>query len=131
MLRMKWARETTEGTMKKHAAILMAMLTLSGCASTYRPVVDPTIGRDNYEQDLLDCRKLAGDDARAGVGAVIGGLAGAAISTLAFVGSGLRADHVHRGMAAVGAIAGGLGAMKGQRDVIARCMAGRGYSVLE
>ena len=117
--------------MKLIALFLSLLLILTGCASTYRPVVDPTIGRDSYEQDLADCRQLAGDDARAGVGAVIGGLAGAALSTLAFVGSGLRADHVHRGMAAVGAIAGGLGAMKGQRDIIARCMSGRGYSVLE
>jgi hypothetical protein len=110
---------------------LIATLTLSACASTYRPTVDPTQSPPRYEQDLAECRQFAGDDARAGVGAIVGGVLGAGISTLMFVGSGLKADHVHTGVAAIGAIFGGLSAMKEQRNIVARCMAGRGYSVLE
>ena len=115
----------------KSALVMATLLTLSGCASTYRPVVDVRASPQNYEQDLAECRTYAGDDARAGVGAVLGGVIGAGFSVLMFAGSGLKADHVHRGVAAFGAIAGGLSAMKEQRNVVARCMSGRGYSVLE
>lgn len=115
----------------KSALAMAAFLTLSACASTYRPVVDNKTSPQNYEQDLAECRAYAGDDARAGVGAIIGGVIGAGFSVLMFAGAGLKADHVHRGVAALGAITGGLSAMKEQRNIIARCMNGRGYSVLE
>lgn len=66
---------------------------------------------------------------RSGIGAVFGALLGVALLA---VGGG-RGGWGNEA-AAVGAVAGGLqGAAAGegtQRDIIKRCMAGRGYSVL-
>lgn len=104
---------------------------LSGCASTYRPVVDSKVSPANYERDLAECRNYAGDDSRAGAIAIIGGVIGAGIGLLAVAGTGLKNDAFRNIGMGVGAVSAGLGAMKGQRDVIARCMAGRGYSVLQ
>ena len=115
------------------AITLSAALTLSGCASTYRPIVDPT-GSANpgkYEQDLAECRNFAGGDAAPVVVSVIGGVIGLAFGALAVAGSGISGHSVQRFGAAIGAVSAGLGAVKQQKQIVARCMSGRGYSVLE
>lgn len=119
----------------KNTLIAILCLSLTACASTYRPVVDTAVGAGvspaQYEQDLAQCRTYAGDDARAGVAAIIGGVIGAGIGLLAVAGTGLKNDAFRNVGMGVGAVSAGVGAMKGQRDIIARCMAGRGYSVLQ
>ena len=114
----------------KRILIYTLCLSLTACASTYRPIVDTKVSPAGYEQDLVDCRNYAGSDSRAGVGAIIGGIFGATFGILALAGTDKANAARNIGMA-VGAISGGLGAMQGQRDIIARCMAGRGYSVLQ
>jgi uncharacterized protein YcfJ len=113
--------------------VLLALAMLSGCATTqYRPLADSGVSRGNYEDDVADCQHLA--DQRpaaaqaaggAAVGAVLGALLGAAV--------GLRGDDVAE-VAAWGAASGGInGAAYGsaeQADIVARCMAGRGYNVV-
>lgn len=114
----------------KHTLIAILCLSITACASTYRPVVDTKVGPQQYEQDLAECRAYAGDDSRAGVVAVLGGVIGAGFGIIALAGTD-KANAARNIGAAVGALSAGLGAMKGQRDVVARCMAGRGYSVLQ
>ena len=114
-------------------AALGAASLLSGCAvEQYRPLVDSGMSRGSYEADLADCQQLAAQRPAAqqavggaAVGAVLGGLLAAAV--------GLRGNDVAR-VAAWGAANGGLqGAAVGsaqQRDIVDRCMAGRGYNVV-
>ena len=114
-------------------AALGAASLLSGCAvEQYRPLVDSGVSRGSYEADLADCQQLAAERPAAqqaaggaAVGAVLGGLLAAAV--------GLRGNDVAR-VAAWGAANGGLqGAAVGsaqQRDIVDRCMAGRGYNVV-
>ena len=114
-------------------AALGAASLLSGCAvEQYRPLVDSGVSRGSYEADIADCQQLAAQRPAAqqaaggaAVGAVLGGLLAAAV--------GLRGNDVAR-VAAWGAANGGLqGAAVGsaqQRDIVDRCMAGRGYNVV-
>lgn len=113
----------------KNTLIGILCLSLTACASTYRPVVDSAVSPGNYEQDLAQCRVYAGDDSRAGAIAVVGGIIGAGFGILAAAGG--NSNSFRNIGAGVGAVSAGLGAMQGQRNVIARCMAGRGYSVLQ
>ena len=110
--------------------ILIAILALQGCASTYRPIVDPTVSPTNYEQDLVQCRNFAGDNSAPVVVSIIGGVIGAGIGILAVAGTGFNGNAIRNTGMAVGAITAGFGAIREQKAIIARCMAGRGYSVL-
>ncbi|RJX31957.1 MAG: glycine zipper family protein [Oxalobacter sp.] len=118
--------------MKKwFAPFLLAslVLLLTACAG-YRPIVDMKgVDKAQYEKDLKECQEyaeqvnVAGETAAGGaIGAGIGGAIGAVSGGRAGVG------------AAVGAITGtatGAGkATSGQKQVINRCLAGRGYRVL-
>ena len=119
--------------MKSIALLIACAVLLSGCAvEQYRPVVDNHVSQGSYEADLADCQQLAAQRPAAAsaaggavFGAVLGGLLAAAV--------GLRGDDVGR-VAAWGAVNGGVnGAAYGvaeQRDIVARCMAGRGYDVI-
>ena len=119
------------------AAILIAAL-LGGCANTgaaYRPMIDSGRGNvANYETDLRECQayaaQVAGAADQAMAGAIIGALLGAAIGAAA---GGNR--YQRNALSSVGAVEGAAGgAMAGetdQRNVIRRCLAGRGYSVLQ
>jgi len=117
----------------KIVVLIAAATLLSGCAvEQYRPVVDNHVSQGSYEADLADCQQLAAQRppaasaaGGAAVGAVLGGLLAAAV--------GLRGNDIGR-VAAWGAANGGInGAAYGvaeQRDIVARCMAGRGYDVI-
>ena len=117
----------------KIAFIACVAASLSGCAvEQYRPLVDSGVSKGSYEADLADCRQLAAQRPAAqqaaggaAVGAVLGGLLAAAV--------GLHGNDVAR-VAAWGAANGGLqGAAVGsaqQREIVDRCMAGRGYNVV-
>lgn len=99
--------------------------------SGYRPVVDPASCKGcNYEGDLIQCRAIAADNTNY-AGSTLGGAAsgaGAAALIGAIVGFDIGT------MAAVGATSGAIGGLGSEamahNQMIARCMAGRGYSVL-
>ena len=107
---------------------------LVGCANTgagYRPMVDSRPGQ-NYEQDLGQCQqyaaKVAGAAETAAVGAVIGALFGAALS---IVGDNRSGRSANAGIGALtGAVGGGVQGETDQRNIIRRCLSGRGYAVL-
>ena len=129
-------KAATERKTKAVAAALAAAL-LTGCATApggaqYVPLIDikPEQGA-NYSADLTDCQAYAERAVGAGAGAAGGAVAGAlAMGILSAVLGG----GGHGRWAAVGALSGAAsGAAAGetnQRDVIRRCMDGRGYSVL-
>ena len=121
----------------KGVAALAVALTLAGCANTgadYRPLVDPYASRGSaagYEADLSACqgyaRQTAGAAEAAVIGAVLGALLGAAVGR----GFGHNMTGYGAGVGALSGAAGGAGGGEtNQRDVIRRCMGGRGWSVL-
>ena len=123
--------------MKKVVTIAVAAAFLAGCAApmhSYQPMVDGDTTSTQYQRDLEDCRAYAmtkpSAENSAAVGAIVGALAGVALLAL----SGGRGGWGNE-MAGVGALIGGVeGYSKGadgQQGVVKRCLAGRGYRVLD
>lgn len=114
---------------------LVLLLALAGCASSganFRPVVDLQ-GRDPalYEQNLRECQQyalqVAGAADQAAAGAVAGAVLGTAFAVI--VGGGHR--NTAAGLGALsGAASGAAAGERNQRSIISRCLAGRGFSVL-
>lgn len=105
--------------------------TMNPVAASYRPVIDQSVCRDcNYENDLAQCQQIASDNTNVTGSAATNAALGAGSS--AIIGALLDVDVRH--MAAMGASVGGLQGVGQElntiRGVIARCMQGRGYSVL-
>ena len=114
----------TAGLISSTAAVLLA-----GCASHPGPIID-TRGVDmaKYEKDLAECEayaeniSVAEGSARGGaVGAVVGAAAGA-------IGGDAARGAGYGGIA--GATRSGLDNKREQEAVVKRCVAGRGYRVL-
>jgi outer membrane lipoprotein SlyB len=109
-------------------------VSISGCANmgaNYRPIVDnKNVDLNNYEKDLQECQQFANQapDATKGVvaGAILGALIGAAVGGR---NSYVRNSTINYG-ATAGAMTGGAEAENSQRNIIKRCLSGRGYSVL-
>ena len=122
----------------KRFTIALIIASLTGCATSganYRPVVDLK-GRDpaNYEQNLRECQQYALQVAGAADSAAAGAVAGAIFGVaLAAIGGGGGSSY-RKAAAGVGALSGAAsGAMAGERDqrsIISRCLAGRGFNVL-
>ena len=107
-------------------------IVLTGCAtrgSNYVPLVDQkTIDPAALQTDIKECQAYAAQRYDEQQAAVVGALFGAAI--------GAAASNKYSGnLTAVGAAAGAGGALRGTLDsqerIIARCMMGRGYNVLD
>jgi outer membrane lipoprotein SlyB len=116
----------------KKLAILVCALSLGACATRgagYQPIIDAKgVSQAQYNVDLSECQQYAhrvsaGDSAA--VGAVAGALLGAFLAP-----RGHRSDVAGRG-AVLGALAGGGQGVETQESIIKRCLAGRGYSVLQ
>ena len=126
---------------QKIAAIGVAisiMALLSGCAATtganYRPIIDSKgIDFNRYEADLRECQSYATQTASAAQSAAAGAVAGAVLGAAIAAAAGSRYDR--SSTARVGAVTGAVGAgvegERNQRTIINRCLAGRGYKVLQ
>lgn len=130
--------------MKRLASIAVVTLLATSCATTptdsahrvsYRPVIDTQeVDLNKMDVDMRNCARFTGQRMSAGqgaaTGAVVGGLLGGVLMT-AITGN---SDFVGRGMAA-GAVGGALGgaseAHGTQKQIMRRCMTGRGYTVLD
>lgn len=120
-------------------ATLAAFLTLSvgGCANTganYRPIVDNKgVDLNRYESDLRECQSYATQTASAGESAAAGAAAGAILGAVLAAAAGR--GYSRSSTAGVGAVSGAVGAgaegERNQRNIINRCLAGRGYRVLQ
>lgn len=122
--------------MKVIAVVLIVSL-LVGCANTgasYRPLVDLRNQTESqYQTDLQECqyhaKKVLGTGETAAAGAVTGALVGAAVASL-FGGSRKSRNDSSMYGALAGAGSGAAKAENEQRTIIRRCLAGRGYNVL-
>lgn len=89
-----------------------------------------------YEQDLTECRAYAEQVSPAREAVVGAGLAaalGAAIGAIAGAFGGSAGSGAATGAAiggVTGTAAGGAGGVSEQKQIIDRCLAGRGYNVL-
>lgn len=126
--------------MKFTSAIASACIVslLSGCAATsganYRPIIDTrSVDFNRYESDLRECKSYATQTAGAGETAAAGALAGAVLGGVLAAAAGK--NYSRSSTARVGAVTGAVGAgARGetdQRNIIRRCLAGRGYNVLQ
>lgn len=100
-------------------------------SSEYRPVVDPSKCKTcPYDKDLAACSNIARENTNYTGNTLGGAAAGAATGALICAVAGLDPGICAAGGATGGAI-GGLGneAMT-VRQMVIRCMQGRGYSVL-
>lgn len=117
--------------MKKYLILLLVSFLAVGCAS-YRPIVDMKgVDQAQYEKDLSECQQYAeqvdvgGDTATTGaVGVGVGGAIGA-------VSGGRRGFGVGAAIGGItGVTSGASHAGSSQKQVINRCLIGRGYRVL-
>lgn len=117
--------------------ILAALPLLAACTTTSQPPVPliDTAGKDlaAYHVDLGECQQYAHTQATASEGAAAGIAAGAIFGTIVMALMTDSSDYLSQG-AATGAFAGGVrgaaDASQNRRDIVARCMTGRGYTVL-
>ncbi len=113
---------------------LIALSLTAGCATrprgaAYVPIVDMQ-GHNEYAflNDLQDCQNYAKQTMSAAEGAVAGAIAGALLGAL-IAPRGYR-NYAAGRVGAAGAITGGLQANDTQESITKRCLAGRGYNVL-
>ncbi len=116
----------------KTLMLALVILALAGCATrgaNYVPLVDMK-NRDPtaFNQDVIECQQYAKQRLDAAGGAVAGAIIGALIGT-ALSPRGYRNEMAGYG-ATAGAISGGAQANETQEVIIKRCLAGRGYNVL-
>ena len=116
----------------KLLSALIAVAMINGCATSganYVPLVD-TKGHEPsaVTQDTVECQQYAKRALDAAAGAVAGAVAGAIFMAI-LMPRGFRNYGAGQG-AAVGAVAGGVHANDTQETIVKRCMAGRGYNVL-
>ena len=118
--------------------VLSAAAFLVGCAATsganYRPIVDNKgVDQNRYESDLRECQSYATQTAGAADSAAAGAVAGALLGAV-LAGAAGR-NYSRSSSARVGAVSGAVGAgvegERNQRTIINRCLAGRGYRVLQ
>ena len=117
----------------KIAVLIASAILTTGCAtrgSSYQPLID-TQGKDAtmLATDTSQCQAFAKQRMDAASGAVAGAIAGAIIGAL-LMPKAYRSYGVTRG-ALSGAVAGGAGANDTQESIIKKCLANRGYSVLD
>lgn len=118
--------------MKKTIAAIVAVSMLAGCATRgpgFVPLVDMQgKGELTFKHDLEQCQDYAKKLADAATGAVAGaifvGLLGALLAPRGFK------NQVAGKAAVLGGIGGAGEANMSQENVIRRCLAGRGYNVL-
>jgi len=120
----------------KRALIVAVVMFLTACAApgNIRPLIDSHgVDLSRYEADLAQCNQYAAQVLGAGERAVIGALVGAGLSALlsGMTGNRNMAGPAARGGALLGAIGGGADGAQSQHQVVTRCLAGRGYRVLQ
>ena len=129
------SHETKMNILRRHygqAPVYQTTASQNQSAQSYRPVVDPAkCKRCDYERDLSQCHQIMEENTNL-TGNAAAGAAGGAL-TGALIGAMLDVDPGH--VAAMGATAGGLQGvgqeLQTRNAMIARCMQGRGYSVLK
>jgi hypothetical protein len=118
--------------MKKTIVLTVALLACA-CAAP-KPLVDTKgVDQAKYQQDLEECQAYAKSSWGAGTGAAVGAAGGAAVGEVLgrTTGNMRNRGHLAGGGAAVGALSGASKGAQHQRTIVQRCLAGRGYNVLD
>ena len=124
--------------MRKLLLTAFTAVILSGCAtapSSYPPLVDAP-GKDPAQlaADMRDCNAYA-DTQLSGAGGAAGGAIIGALFGVALLAAGGGRHGYGNEIAGLGALSGGaagyVAAETNQRAIVSRCLAGRGYSVLQ
>jgi len=122
--------------MKKLLVLLLAGTMLANCSATtgfHKPIVDRK-GVDNavYEKDLAECQEYAKDGINPVTGAVVGAVTGAVIGTVVdkILSPGNKENIGGRIGTIYGAGGGAKAGMDDQKNIVKKCMSGRGYKVL-
>ena len=123
-----WANvESQQG--ERAAALCLAALAVTACAAHPGPIVDRKgVDRAVYERDLAECTRYGAEvqvAAGAAKGAVAGGAYGAAVGSI----GGDAAEGAGAG-AISGATWSALEADREKQEIVKRCLAGRGYVIL-
>lgn len=105
---------------------------MQGCATRgagYVPLVDMQ-GKttEAFNKDIVECQGYAKQRADAATGAVAGAVAGALLG--AFLAPRGYKNHIAGKGAGLGALSGAGAANETQESITKRCLAGRGYNVL-
>lgn len=120
--------------MKRVIVSVVAVSFLAGCATNprgagYVPLVDMKgHNEEQFAVDVRECQAYARQRMDAAQGAMAGAVAGALLGAL-LAPRGHR-NYVASRTATVGAVSGGLAANENQETITKRCLAGRGYNVL-
>jgi hypothetical protein len=114
---------------------VLVTIAVVGCAGAdVRPIVDMKgVNEASYEKDLQECQEYAKEQSGmgstaakgAGAGAVVGGLLG-----LVTGGNGSGIAQAAGAGAVIGTAGGAFAGNQAQEAVVKRCLAGRGYKVL-
>jgi hypothetical protein len=126
--------------MKRAVTLLCAAALLASCAtrpnSLYVPIVDPAIGdQAKLEAAIAECRSYAAGivaqrDSDTAAAAFVGAALGIGLGAM----FGLRGSAMYAGGLTSGLVGGANAAERGaagEAQVIQRCLANRGYSVLK
>lgn len=118
--------------MLRSATVLIIAALLAGCATRgagYVPLVDmKDKNNDVFATDTMQCQTYAREARDAANGAVAGAIIGALLGA-ALAPRGYR-NHVAGHGALLGAAGGAAQANDTQETIIKRCLAGRGWNVL-
>lgn len=118
--------------MKKTIIAILSIAVLAGCATrgaNYVPLVDmKNKDQQQFDTDVKECQAYAKQRMDAADGAVAGAVAGALLGAL-IAPRGFRNELAGRS-ALIGAAGGAAGASDTQETITKRCLAGRGYNVL-
>ena len=106
--------------------------TISACATrgaNYVPLVDMN-GRDavQFARDTSECQQYATQRMSAGDGAIVGAVAGAMF--MALLAPNNSGNQWARDGAIIGGASGAVAANDTQESITKKCLAGRGYNVL-
>lgn len=117
----------------KRITVLILAAALAGCATSganYVPVVDMG-GRDaaRFNRDLSECQVYAHQRMNAAQGAMVGAVA-LGILTSVLSPRGTKNYAAQQG-AIVGGVAGAASANDTQETIVKRCLAGRGWTILD
>lgn len=122
---------------KKYFLCLSALMFFVSCAG-YRPIIDDkNINMSQYKIDLAECQALAerinpaiNTATHTAIGAGIGALFGAVLGAAVGIDAGNAAAFGATAGGLTGGTEGAINAATSQKDVIKRCLSGRGYKVL-
>jgi uncharacterized protein YcfJ len=116
---------------------LLVLVALTGCSNTgsnFSPIIDKQgIDEIKYQRDLTECQSLSTEAQGAGKDGAKKAVGGAAIGALIGLVGGGNGTNIAQAAGVGGVIGVASGLYSGnaeQETIIKRCLAGRGYRVL-